>query len=326
MGIDIFSIKPTEVSRDLSQKIVLVYGEAKSGKTTNAVKFPKPLLLAFEKGYNALSGVMAQPIVKWTDFEVVLRQLKKPEAHKAFKTIIIDTASIAYDLAEKRIIEKNDVEAIGDVPYGGGYGQTKKLFDEALRSIPLMGYGLVMIAHADDKQFTDETGKEYSRIVPALSKRAREIVTGMADIIAFAKNIDEDGKTVSKLFLRGTQRFEAGSRFKYTPEVIPFTYDALAQAVADAVEKEGNDTGKITDEAINNYEDKVIYDYEEEKAKADDAIRKIVAIDKKYVPKITKIVASQLGEQKLKDTTEDQADVVALIAADLEELFNNISK
>jgi hypothetical protein len=326
MGIDIFSIKPTEVSRDLSQKIILVYGEPKSGKTSNAVLFPKPLLVAFEKGYNALSGVLAQPVQKWTDFEVVLRQLKKPEAHEAFNTIIIDTADIAYSLAEKRIVEKNEVDTIGDVPYGGGYSQTKKLFDDALRSIPLMGYGLVIISHAEDKTFTDEAGKEYSRIVPTLPKRAREIVTGMADIIAFAKNVDEDGKTVSKLFLRGTQRFEAGSRFKYTPEVIPFTYDALVKAIGDAIEKEGNDTGKITNEAINNYEDKVVYNYDEEKSKADDLIRKIVTIDKKYVSKITKIVASQLGEQKLKDTTEDQADVVALIAADLEELFNNISK
>ena len=62
--IDIFSIKPSVISRDLSGKSFFIYGAKKSGKTSNAVKFPKPLLLAFEKGYNLLSGVKAQPINK----------------------------------------------------------------------------------------------------------------------------------------------------------------------------------------------------------------------------------------------------------------------
>lgn len=95
MAIDIFSISPSVVSRDLSGKSFLIFGERKSGKTTQATKFPSPILLAFEKGYNMLSGVMAQPINKWTEALEVKRQLlrdatevaagKKPET--TFKTV-----------------------------------------------------------------------------------------------------------------------------------------------------------------------------------------------------------------------------------------------
>lgn len=46
MAIDIFSIKPNVITRDLRGKSFLVYGERKCGKTSNAVKFPKPILLA----------------------------------------------------------------------------------------------------------------------------------------------------------------------------------------------------------------------------------------------------------------------------------------
>ena len=46
MAIDIFSIKPSVVTRDLSGKSFMIYGERKCGKTNNAVKFPKPILLA----------------------------------------------------------------------------------------------------------------------------------------------------------------------------------------------------------------------------------------------------------------------------------------
>lgn len=57
--INIYNIKPNVVSRDLSGKSFLFYGERKSGKTTNASKFPKPIILAFEKGYGLIPGVIA---------------------------------------------------------------------------------------------------------------------------------------------------------------------------------------------------------------------------------------------------------------------------
>ena len=46
MAIDIFNIKPNIVTRDLSGKRFLFYGGGKSGRTTNACKFPEPILLA----------------------------------------------------------------------------------------------------------------------------------------------------------------------------------------------------------------------------------------------------------------------------------------
>jgi hypothetical protein len=45
-----------------------------------ACQFPKNLLCAFEKGYNAIAGIKPIDITKWSDFKLVLRQLEKPEA------------------------------------------------------------------------------------------------------------------------------------------------------------------------------------------------------------------------------------------------------
>ena len=79
MDIDLLSIQPHQVSRDMRGYIVFFYGDPKSGKTTTASRFPNSLLLGFEKGYNALPGVMAQPINTWAEFKTVLKKSKKKE-------------------------------------------------------------------------------------------------------------------------------------------------------------------------------------------------------------------------------------------------------
>ncbi len=78
------------------------------------------MLLAFERGYNAIPGIMAQPIERWVDFKAVLRQLKQPEMHEHFETIIVDTLDIAYSLCEKYICAQNGVQTIAEIPFGKG--------------------------------------------------------------------------------------------------------------------------------------------------------------------------------------------------------------
>ena len=118
MPIDILNITPSVISRDLKGKYVLLYGKPKSGKTTAASQFPKSLLVAFERGYNAIGGIRAVDINKWSDFKTVLRQLEKPEAQQLYQTIIIDTISIAYDYCEQYICAQNGVQKIADIPWG----------------------------------------------------------------------------------------------------------------------------------------------------------------------------------------------------------------
>ena len=120
MAIDLLSIEPHKVSKDLRGYSVFFYGEPKSGKTTIASKFPQSLLLAFEKGYNTLAGIMVQPVNSWAEFIKIIRQLKDDAVKEKFSTIIIDTADIAYSYCEKFICANNDVNAINDMGYGKG--------------------------------------------------------------------------------------------------------------------------------------------------------------------------------------------------------------
>ena len=329
MDIDLLGLQPHKVSRDLRGYSVFFYGEPKSGKTTIASKFPNALLLAFEKGYNALAGVMAQPINSWAEFIKVQRQLKDEKVKEKFSTIIIDTADIAYSYCEKYVCANNGVDTIADIGYGKGYALVGNEFDEKLRSIVQMGYGIVLISHATDKVFKDESGQEYNKIVPTLDKRSNNIIARMADIIGYSRTVtDAEGNNKTLLFMRGTQRFEAGSRFKYTPDYIEFTYDNLVNAIADAIDKQAKEDGKdlFTDERENNYVDTSSHlDFDELMTEFNKMIEKFSEDEEKmasyYAPRITQIIDNYLGKgKKVNEMNRDQVEQLVLIIDDLKVL------
>lgn len=296
------------------------------GKTTIASKFPKSLLLAFEKGYNALAGVMAQPINSWAEFLKVTRQLKDETVKERFETVIIDTADIAYQYCEKYICANNGVDTIADIPYGKGYGLVGNEFDEKLRSIVQMGYGIVLISHSTDKTFKDEAGNEYNKIVPTLDKRANNIVARMADIIGYSRAVtDEGGNNKTMLFMRGTQRFEAGSRFKYTPDYIEFSYTNLVNAIADAIDKQAKEDGSelYTNERENAYKDtSTLLNFDDLMTEFNGLITKFqedeVKMNEYYAPRITEIIERYLGKgKKVNEMSRTQTEQLSLIIDDL---------
>ena len=338
-GLNLLEIAPHQVSRDLRGYSVFFYGEPKSGKTTIATKFPRHLLLAFEKGYNAIPGAMAQPLNSWAEFRKVLTQLKNPQVKAMYETIIIDTADIAYDYCEKYICanaKRADggfgVDSIGDIGYGKGYTMVAKEFDECLRSIVQMDYGLVLISHAVDKTFTDEQGKEFNQIVPTLGNKPRNIVSRMCDIIGYSRAVqDGEGKTSTKLFMRGTPRYVAGSRFKYTPDYIDFTYKDLVKAIGDAIDKQMAEDGSeyFTDERTNLYNSTVQeLDFDELMETFNNIITSLVEKESEekfatyWQPRIVQITDKYLGKgMKVTQCSRDQVEALDLIVTDLQELI-----
>ncbi len=322
--MDILNIQPHVVSRNLRGYIVLFYGEKKSGKTTNAAEFPSPLLCAFEKGYNALEGVMAANIQKWSDFKKILKQLKSEEAQAMYQTIIIDTSDIAYELCEEYIFKQESVDGYAEIPYGGGYAMVSKEFDRALREIPLMGYGLVIISHATEKTFTDKNNEEYTKITTTMPKKCANLTSRMADIIGYAAPIGgEEDQTV--LYMRGTKYFEAGSRFKHTPSSIIFSYDNLVGAIHDAVEKQEAAVGRESVEETQNLYGmrEAELDFNELqrqfKIKVDDILEKLGG--EAGGPKIRSVVEKHLGKGKRVDSMlPDQVDILDLIVDDLSDI------
>ena len=338
--INLLDVQPHQVSRDLRGYSVFFYGEPKSGKTTIATKFPNHLLLAFEKGYNAIPGAMAQPVNSWGEFRKVLRQLKDPKVQAKFETIIVDTADIAYDYCEKYICanaQRPDgsigVDSIGDIPYGKGYKMAAKEFDECLRMILQLNYGLVLISHAVDKTFKDQNGQEYNQIIPTLDSKPRNVVNRMADIIGYSRAVDlAEGGTSVKLFMRGTPRYVAGSRFKYTPDVIDFTYDNLVNAICEAIDKQASEEGieYFTDSSSNVYSEVNELNFDGLMTTFNDMITNLMTTAEEdtfrtfWQPRITQVIEKYLGRgMKVSQCSREQVEALDLIVSELHDLINN---
>ena len=203
MTIDLLSLKPHKVSRDLSGYITLLYGPAKIGKTTFGSRMPKPLLIAFERGYNALPGVIAQDVTTWGEMKQVLRELKKPEVKEAFSSVIIDTVDVAADACQKYICNQLGIENIGDGGWSNnGWSKYKKEFEETFRSLAQLGYAIVFLSHDKEKTISPQNGREYQQICSSMQSSALSIVENMCDIIGYAHpKINADGVAVSPTLL-----------------------------------------------------------------------------------------------------------------------------
>ena len=330
---NIYDVKPNVVSKDIRSYSFLVYGGPKIGKTTFAASMPKSLILAFEIGYKAIPGAIALPLNSWAEFLQVLNQLKTgkkreelaaskgEEVEPVYETIIIDIVDIAWDLCEKYILAQQGVEKIADVPYGGGYTLVANEFDSKMRSIIQMGYGVVFISHS--QSISSEDVKDVKYATCTLSKRPKAIITRMVDIYGYA-TIDQtaDG-LVHTLHMRATPEWEAGSRFRFAPESVPFDYKSVVAAIDAAIDKDNEVHGGAL--ATQNY---VSYDspstarsFEEIKESINNLIGSLVADSPSNSSKISAIVEERLGrDHKLSTSTPENLEQLIMIEYDLKQL------
>lgn len=322
--IDIFSLEPSVISRDLKGKYIAIYGREKVGKSTFGAHLPRALFCNFEVGTNFLS-VKKQNISKWSDFKLILRQLEMPKAHDFYDTVVIDTAGQAYTLCEEYICAQAGVQKLGDIPYGAGYASCKKEFEAAFRKITMLGFGICFICHSEVRKEAGPNDTTIEVVSPALPARAADVVNRLVDIIAYIDMYyNEQGEGIRRFITRRTPTVMAGSRLPYLDAVIPFSYESLVDAIGRAIDKQQEMDGvKVVDTAEVKIEEKL--DYSQLKDEALALWKKLVGegenTDADMANRILKRVEMIFGRpMRLSEITEDQVDLYNLVLVDMREL------
>lgn len=338
MALDLLTVQEHRVKAGVQGKMFLIYGGPKTGKTTTACQFSKPLLLAFEPGYNLIDGVKAVSVTSWVDMKNYAKQLKKPEVRAMYDTLIIDTAPLMWGLAEKFVKTQKDIEDLTDLGFGKGYRAVRDEFQDVINSLGQMGYTLVFISHAEKKDYVDALGVSHSGITPAMDKRPKEIISGLVDVYMFVcQESDGNGGNRPVAFFRGGTygdvEIEAGSRYgDGLPVKIDFNYDELVKAVQSADEamlsagiKISTENKTILEEAKETATETKKKSFSEVYKEVTSTINKlkerIVAGEADLAETMTSIIEQYLGAgKKITEATPAQQDLVEAALAELKEL------
>lgn len=310
----------------------------KAGKTTLASKFPRSLLIGFERGWSAIPGIKAVGVDRWSDFRKLVNQLKTDEVKELYDNIIIDTGDIAFIACEKYVFNREGVDGYSGIPYGAGYAMVGNEFDAPFREIQNMGYGLIIISHAKEKMVDADTPQEHMKWMPTMSKRGFDVVSKLTDIISYiaTRDMPVDPNDPTKgvreerfMFMRDTKQHFAGSRFKYMPPVVRLGFDHLVEAMHSAIDKEAAETdNEYVTEKLDESRRKAGFEdrpFDEIKQEVMTMANTIFRADQTLLQKITSISEGYLGKgKKIDGTTPDQKGMLELISADLKELLEEV--
>lgn len=329
--VDIFKPQITVLAKGLEGKSFLIYGGNSLGKTAQAVRFPKPFVIATESGLNATAGVPYNRVNVWSEMNKIVKQLTSSatvdKARELYQTIIIDelyaAALLCQDYVQTTIGQ--GALTLSDTVEGGKinlYQAYEKCFFKLINTLLSRDYTVVFIGHEQENTKTHQ-------MVPKGDKRSVDPVRDFVDYVIYLKSngIDEDGNVIpSSAYLAETPDFFARSRFSGTPTYLPeWSVEALTEAVRIGIEAEEKKTGTkaVSYEEQKEQNTSVSYDYNQVMDEIQECGQKMASAG--YMDELTEIVENTLGKgKKVTECTKKQIDAMVIILDDLKDKIDEL--
>ena len=173
-------VLPTQNSvpeTDISRYSFFIYGKQGIGKTTLSLQFPNALHMMFEPGAKSKALRKIEP-ANWKEVEGYIKLIKDDTA---YKTVVIDTCDLMWDMCTAQVCEDKGVDYLKDIGFGDGYSIAGTRFRKALIDIH-MNKGLIILSH--DKMRISEEKNEEGYIIPSVPKRGADTIAKWADLTA----------------------------------------------------------------------------------------------------------------------------------------------
>lgn len=202
-------IELSEPIKTMEEALWLIYGEPGIGKTSLATQFPRSMSLMFEPGAKGLA-MHKRDVPNWRHLIGYVDMLVAQAAKKPFQMVVVDTVEKSHDRCFEHVCKREVMSHPNEKPYGEGWRLINSEFLNQWERLATAGYGIVFISHVQDKAFQTRSGKQYQKIVPALSASAGEHICGMVDVIGYYGYWGND----RYLTIRGSDELEAKNRLK----------------------------------------------------------------------------------------------------------------
>lgn len=177
--------KPGQPAPQLGWKILVIYGDYASRKSSLATTAKNSLLIDFDEGSKRVYDILNKNrlVIKhgWTEVEALARNGDLDE----FDTIIIDTAKVALDrfLMEAVLEDIPGLKDTNGVPKQDAYSVMYNRFQDNLLS-RIRNKVIIFVAHGD----YDNDNKKH---VPLVSGKTGQFMLGLADQVGFVQKVGD---------------------------------------------------------------------------------------------------------------------------------------
>lgn len=220
MAFDLQSI--TSTAGTFAPQKILAYGVQGLGKTTFGCTFERPILLRIEDGAAALDVATFPKLIE--SMGEIVEAIQALHGEHDFKTVVVDSLDWLEPLVWANTCARLGIESIEKAGYGKGYVEADadwRLLMGGFDSLRLnRGMTIVLIAHAEVKNFQPPDGDPYDRYQIKLHKRAWALWQEWADMVLFANYRRQSIKTKDG-GTKGDDKFRAvgtGERCLFTDE------------------------------------------------------------------------------------------------------------
>ena len=197
---------------DRAQKVV-IYGAEGIGKSSLAACFPDPLFIDTEGGTSHMDVRRIERPQSWEELLAIVKEVAATAG--VCRTLILDTADWAEQLAAAHLCAKYKQSSIESFSYGKGYTYLGEEFTRllgAFDNVLSSGIHVVVTAHAKMRKFEqpDEMGA-YDRWEMKLSKQVAPLLKEWCDLLLFCNY-----QTYVVTSENNTQKAQGGKRVMYT--------------------------------------------------------------------------------------------------------------
>jgi hypothetical protein len=149
----------------------LIFGSPKSGKTSLAASFSKPILIDLDHGAHRVAsknraGLDVAAVENWADFEALCAD----DALKDYKTIVVDTFGAAVDMIIR--------DKFGGIMNPAKWGTVKSDIMRVASQLKMTGRSVLWLAHESEDKSDDKIIKR-----PQCQGKAKDELMKMLDFI-----------------------------------------------------------------------------------------------------------------------------------------------
>lgn len=179
-----------------------IWGPTMGGKSFLASQFPNPIVFNTDgnaeantvpsvqiRNIKGVDGKITRSVVDQLDKLITALQTEK----HTYETVVIDVIDDIVVMIEQYICDKEDVETIGDIPYGKGYAAFTNIFQQLVIELKSLPMNVIYISRNASK-----TEGNIEIEIPSLKEKHQNIVNGNCDLSIQCKKVGKNYIRVAK--------------------------------------------------------------------------------------------------------------------------------